>query len=974
VLPIDIEPTPHQPDRAEVWARVKRLVTESFGSDALLMVGESGIGKSFLWSRGVTTARASGACVLATIAAEAESSMSYVVLGDLLKPVVDHVIGELPAPQREALEIALLRSPAADRPPSVRLVAMALQTVLSRCIGQSCLIVAIDDVQWVDPESQAVLAFALRRSGDMPIRALMTMHASGPVDWSKDTSATTSPLLDVFRAEQWATLSPLTPSAVRTLIRERLGMTFSLGDSELIHAATMGNPAWAIELAGAWAREQRRPGAPTPTPSSLQAMMSKRISALDPEVIDALCVVSAMGRPTLQAATRALEGLVSDPAQVLDQAIAQGVVDEIDAGLLSARPPLSAAAMKVVPLRQQQELFGRLVEVAESPEAKAHYLARTVDESTPDEVRNQVAAAFDEIVNHARSRGAIAHAARLAEQALHISAPGAPELDRRRIVAARLHTESANFNRAVEMLTDIDFTALETPLLEQALPMGAALHYLLSGPDDARVLVEHAASKHDPDPRRLSLLHTLLADRFYGDFANRRHHARQALHHAEQVDPHGSRAYQACLQLIDVQVDEGDGVDGPLIERARNLEARLPRLTMPFSVDIYHARGLIITDELTAAQEVLRTALANARAVDDNLRIAVLCMSLAEAQLLAGDAIAAAGSLAESDEATEWAPGEPTHKTLLRGRLMLVDGCVDEVKGMVKELNWAGSPHRTRQMAAHYLLGMVASARDEHDRAVELLGKARDGAESFGHHDTGARFRLDTELGEQLVLAGRLDQARRIAQCLLVAGERGNRCTLRGIGHRISGLCMAAEGDLDTAYARLSAAVAEHQNSQLRSELGRSLLGRARLDIGRHRQHHAVADLHRAAAIFADGGFSSWHRVVRTELENAAAADPRAVLTAAERRVVDAVLTGATNRDAAHALHLGIRTVESHLAAAYRKLGIRSRQELRGMFPSARADMLSASAHNGPLIAVDRRAVVPADHRPNPVNVSGQGH
>jgi DNA-binding CsgD family transcriptional regulator len=932
MLPIDIGLTSHQPDRAKVWARVKRLVTEGLHSDALLVVGESGIGKSFVWSRGVTTARASGACVLTATAAEAESSMSYVVLGDLLKPVVDHVIGELPAPQRDALEIALLRSPATDRPPSVRLIAMALQTALSRCVGQSRLIVAIDDLQWVDPESQAVLAFALRRSGDMPIRALVTMRTSGPFDWSRDTSATTSPLLDAFRADQWATLSPLTRSAVRTLIKDRLGLTFSLGDSELICAATMGNPAWAIELAGAWAREQRRPGAPTPTPSSLHAMMIKRISALAPEVIDVLCVVSAMGRPTVQAAARALEGLVSEPARALDQAVAEGVVDKIDAGLLSTRPLLSAAAMKIVPLGRQQELFRRLVEVAESPEAKAHYMARTVDESTPDEVRQEVAAAFDEVVDHARSRSAIGHAARLAEQALRFSTPNAPEIDRRRIVAARLHTESANFDRAVEVLADIDFTALETPLLEQALPMGAALHYLLSGPDDARALIARAESKHDPDPRRLSLLHTLLADRFYGDFANRRHHARQALHYAEQVDPEGFRTYQACLQLIEVQVDEGNGLDEPLIERARNLEAHLPSLTMPFPVNIYRARGLIITDELAAAQDVLRTALANARAVADDLRIAVLCMALAEAQILAGDAIAAAGSLAESDEATEWAPGEPTHKALLRGRLMLADGCVDEVEGMVKELNWADSPHRTRQMTAHHLLGMVAAARGEHDRAVDLLGKARDAAESFGHHDTGARFRLDTELGEELVLAGRLDEARTIAQWLLAAGERGNRCTLRGVGHRISGLCAAAEGDLDSAHAQLTAAVAEHENSQLRPELGRSLLARARLDIGRHRRNHAMEDLHRAAPIFADGGFSSWRREARTELENAAGTEPRAALTAAERRVVEAVLAGATNRDAAHSLHLGIRTVESHLAAAYRKLGVRSRRELRGMF------------------------------------------
>ena len=84
MLSIDVGPTSHQPDRTEVWARVMRLATDGLASKALLLVGESGIGKSFLWSRGVSVARASGARVLAATAAEAESSMCYVVLGDLL--------------------------------------------------------------------------------------------------------------------------------------------------------------------------------------------------------------------------------------------------------------------------------------------------------------------------------------------------------------------------------------------------------------------------------------------------------------------------------------------------------------------------------------------------------------------------------------------------------------------------------------------------------------------------------------------------------------------------------------------------------------------------------------------------------------------------------------------------------------------------------------------------------------------------
>jgi DNA-binding NarL/FixJ family response regulator len=51
-------------------------------------------------------------------------------------------------------------------------------------------------------------------------------------------------------------------------------------------------------------------------------------------------------------------------------------------------------------------------------------------------------------------------------------------------------------------------------------------------------------------------------------------------------------------------------------------------------------------------------------------------------------------------------------------------------------------------------------------------------------------------------------------------------------------------------------------------------------------------------------------------------------LTATERRVADLIAAGATNRDAAVTLFVSVRTVETHVAAIYRKLGVRTRAEL----------------------------------------------
>ena len=51
-------------------------------------------------------------------------------------------------------------------------------------------------------------------------------------------------------------------------------------------------------------------------------------------------------------------------------------------------------------------------------------------------------------------------------------------------------------------------------------------------------------------------------------------------------------------------------------------------------------------------------------------------------------------------------------------------------------------------------------------------------------------------------------------------------------------------------------------------------------------------------------------------------------LTPSERRVADLAADGQTNRQIAQALFLTVKTVENHLTTAYRKLDIRTRNEL----------------------------------------------
>ena len=51
-------------------------------------------------------------------------------------------------------------------------------------------------------------------------------------------------------------------------------------------------------------------------------------------------------------------------------------------------------------------------------------------------------------------------------------------------------------------------------------------------------------------------------------------------------------------------------------------------------------------------------------------------------------------------------------------------------------------------------------------------------------------------------------------------------------------------------------------------------------------------------------------------------------LTGRERQIAELAASGFTARQIGDRLHIGVRTVETHLARVYRKLGVGSKQQL----------------------------------------------
>ena len=94
--------------------------------------------------------------------AEAEASLAFSGLGDLLAEAVDS-IGTLPAPQRRALRVALLLEDPEDARLDPRALSVAVLGFLRKLAEDLPVVVAVDDLQWLDAPTAGVLTFSLRR-------------------------------------------------------------------------------------------------------------------------------------------------------------------------------------------------------------------------------------------------------------------------------------------------------------------------------------------------------------------------------------------------------------------------------------------------------------------------------------------------------------------------------------------------------------------------------------------------------------------------------------------------------------------------------------------------------------------------------------------------------------------------------------------------------------------------------------------
>ena len=877
------------------------------GPAALVLEGEAGIGKSTLWLAGVEHARALGLRVLSSRPAEAERGLAHVGLGDLFEDVLDEVLPALSPPRRRALEAALLLDDAPADAVDPRALGIATRSALQLLAEDAPLLVAIDDLPWLDASSADALAFALRRLASNQVLLLLARRVVAGVQQSG--------FEQVLGAEgvERLPLGPLSVGALHRLLRDRLGRPFARQTLLRIHERSGGNPFFGLELARV-VDVDIDPLQPPPVPATLEELVRARISELPSSTRDALALASALGTTSVSLLEQA--GVAAD---ALDPAIAANVIEHENGSIRFTHPLLSSVLYQDLGA-ERQSVHERIAGIVEDPLVRARHLALSRD--TPDA---EVAVVLDDAARLAGDRGASAVAAELAEHALRLTPPDLrDERHRRALAAARAHHAAGEWTRARTIAADLLAETEIGSLRAEALILLAELESV----DHAIALLEEALGEAASRPGLQSVIHCRLAwaTRFRKGYVQALEHARAAFELAAGLDDDVLRGRAEAVHAI-LGWFAGDADAPQLPARAHEFATAVggQQLVQEASFAVVSTRASSLRrDEARALLEREHREWSER----DEPRGARALWGLSWVEFWEGNwALAAANADLAHDISIQYGLEVPQDHLPIaliavhRGELDLARKHSERALELAEQQFVLHPPQHLA------ILGLVALWSGDTSVGAEWLDKAERQAARLGWSEPSIRW-WSADYVEALLELGRTDDAVRVLDVWEADAARLGRDWVLAHVTRSRGLVAAEQGAVDEAVSLLEQAVAQHE--EVGDPFGR---GRALLALGivrrRARQKRSARDAIAAAlSDFEQLGAATWAEKASDELGSIGGRTREAGLTAAERRVAELVADGRTNREVAAALFLGERTVASHLTHIYAKLGVRSRTEL----------------------------------------------
>ncbi len=884
---------------------------------AIMLDGEAGIGKTTLWRRATEIGDREGYRILAASPAEQETQLAFTAAGDLLSGA-DDVFSALPAPQRRALGSALLLEDVAGPPPDLRAVSLAFLGALRELARGRPLLVAVDDVQWLDSASAFVLEFSLRRVESDPIAFLFARRGR---------AGTRRPLgLDqsLAGAVRLLSVGPLSLGALHRLLRIELGRAFPRPLLRRIHEASGGNPFYALELGRHLAAREGGvdPGGPLPVPESLQDLVRERIAAQPVDVRKALAAVAALSRPTVFA--------VGADAP-LDVAVEAGLIEVDGDRVRFSHPLLAAEAYGALGVEERRKLHRRLAASVSDVEERARHLALSANE--PDE---ETAEALDQAAARAALRGASDAAGELAERAAQLTpSHRSPDARRRLVDAAFYHFESGDSQRARALLEETITVLAAGPARARALVRLARVRGYDDDLEAAADLFLQALTETGDDQLVRAEAHEGVSATFF----KLRERLPEAADHAEAAAKLAAGLGHAPLL--------GESLSTQLVVEAilgRDRAAATLRAALDAQPVAEHVRALaqpafavavvsMWSDDHGRARELLEHLLGRASELGDESSLPYLLAILTQVECLVGDYSAARRHADEGQELAEQAGQESlrAYHLALRALVAAHTGDVEAARADAVE-SLATASRTNARPAEHFAttaLGLLELSLGRPAEAVAVLRPLAAFMRREGIDEPGVVTRFAIDQVEALVELGEGTEAADVLDWYEANAVRLGRHSALANAARCRGLCCASNGDLDGALVAFDHALAEHDRVTLPFDRARTLLALGATHRRLRHKRRGRETLESALGIFEQLGTPLWSEKTRAELARIGGrARSTGELTPTEQRVAELVAEGRSNKEVARELFVSVRTVEANLSKIYAKLGIRSRTQL----------------------------------------------
>lgn len=936
-----MEDAPPSPELLEREAHLEAIeaAIEAAGEgtgQAVLFEGAAGIGKTSLISAAASRGSLEGLEVLSARGDELERQFPW---GMAIQLFAGAVVGRdsqklmrgaagLTAPLFEG------GGPAGAGPPDLFPLVHGLQWLTANLAERSTLLLLVDDIHWSDPESLRFLHYLVPRLEELPASLVVTARTGDPIDRETDD------LLAHLRAHpaiEALGVEPLDSDSVRALVRSEIPEADD-AFCDAVARAVAGNPFFCRGLIAAARAEEIEP----------TEAGAARLRQLQPDAIHNTIAVrlgrlgAAAGRLAAATAVLGVRATLPRAARLagLDAASAAQAVDAlVGADILEGGPALSFVHPVIAEivhadlapgrLRQDHLTAARLLleDGVPAEEVAAHLLrgGPAGEEWAADVLR--------EAGGIVLARGAPTRAAELLARALE--EPGGRDDPGLLLQLGR--TETALGSPTAVQRLEAAAARARNPV-ERATALGALgfARYIAGETAAAARTIREGLEEIEPGRggalEAELLLSLVVAGRFVPELVEETTEALDQPRTGERGEPTPAEIVRRLMLAFDTILRVGAAPAGAdaLWAFRHGVEARRAS-PLPLASSLM---GVVLSllGHYREAAEVAERALESARSRGNRLDAAIVHEQRAGLRWMVGDI---GGLLADTESGLQLSEGRWDQATILT-RVLRVTALLERgddaeaaaVLDVPEELErrlpgtlaWLWLPYGRAHIAfaAGDWAGAAQQALTAGKRLTEIGASSPDyiawrSLAARALHRGGDRERALALAEEELKLARANGSERTIGNARATVGvARGGEAGIRMLREAINVLDRDG-ARLDAASARLDLGIVLRHAG--RAKQARRPLAEA-LDAARRLGSVRLADAARSE-LSAAGGRP--RRLALTGVES---------LTPGQRRVTDLAAGGMSNREIAEALFVTVRTVETHLTAAYGKLGISSREEL----------------------------------------------